>query len=127
MRISDWSSDVCSSDLDKGLYFRNAPSDILQGSTLADVILQDGHTTVGILALDDDYGTGLAEDLTAALTEGGAEVVETVIYDPAAQTFDAEVGTIATADPEAIVVIGFDKSSRIISLMRSEEHNTEIH
>src|SRR3546814_4303426 len=64
---------------DKGLYFRNAPSDILQGSTLADVIVQDGHTTVGILALDDDYGTGLAEDLTAALTEGGAEVVETVI------------------------------------------------
>jgi ABC-type branched-subunit amino acid transport system substrate-binding protein len=102
---------------DKGLYFRNAPSDILQGSTLADVILQDGHTTVGILALDDDYGTGLAEDLTAALTEGGAEVVEEVIYDPAATTFDAEVGRIATADPEAIVVIGFDESSRIISLM----------
>jgi ABC-type branched-subunit amino acid transport system substrate-binding protein len=102
---------------DKGLYFRNAPSDILQGSTLADLILQDGHTTVGILALDDDYGTGLADDLTAALEEGGAEVVETVIYDPAAQTFDAEVGQIATADPEAIVVIGFDESSRIISLM----------
>ena len=102
---------------DKGLYFRNAPSDILQGSTLADLILADGHTTVGVLALDDDYGTGLLDDLTAALEEGGAEVVESVVYDPAAQTFDAEVGQIATADPEAIVVIGFDESSRIISLM----------
>jgi len=102
---------------DKGLYFRNAPSDILQGSTLADLILEDGHTTVGVLALDDDYGTGLLEDLTKALEEGGAEVVESVVYDPAAQTFDAEVGQIATADPEAIVVIGFDESSRIISLM----------
>jgi ABC-type branched-subunit amino acid transport system substrate-binding protein len=102
---------------DKGLYFRNAPSDILQGSTLADVILADGHTTVGVLALDDDYGTGLLEDLTKALEDGGGEVVESVVYDPAAQTFDAEVGQIATADPEAIVVIGFDESSRIISLM----------
>jgi ABC-type branched-subunit amino acid transport system substrate-binding protein len=102
---------------DKGLYFRNAPSDILQGGVLADVILGDGHTTVGVLALDDDYGTGLLEDLTAALEEGGAEVVESVVYDPAATNFDAEVGQIGTADPEAIVVIGFDESSRIISLM----------
>jgi ABC-type branched-subunit amino acid transport system substrate-binding protein len=102
---------------DKGLYFRNAPSDILQGAVLADTILADGHSTVGILALDDDYGTGLADDLTAALEEGGAQVVETVIYDPAAQTFDAEVGQIVTADPEAIVVIGFDESSRILSTM----------
>lgn len=102
---------------DKGLYFRNAPSDILQGSVLADVIVADGHTTVGILALDDDYGTGLADDLQAALEAAGVEVVEKVIYDPAAQTFDAEVGQIETADPEAIVVIGFDESSRILTVM----------
>ncbi len=102
---------------DKGLYFRNAPSDILQGSVLADVIAADGHTTVGILALDDDYGTGLADDLQAALEAAGIEVVEKVVYDPAAQTFDAEVGQIETADPEAIVVIGFDESSRILTIM----------
>ncbi len=102
---------------DKGLYFRDAPSDILQGSTLADVIVADGNSTVGILALDDDYGTGLADDLQKALEAAGAQVVEKVIYDPQAQTFDAEVGKIKTADPEAIVVIGFDESSRILSLM----------
>lgn len=102
---------------DKGLYFRNAPSDILQGGVLADTIAADGHTTVAILALDDDYGTGLAEDLAAALEEAGIEVVTTVIYDPAAQTFDAEVGQIATADPEAIALIGFDESSRILTVM----------
>lgn len=106
-----------SSYADKGLYFRNAPSDILQGGVLADAIVADGHTTVGILALDDDYGTGLAEDLTAALDAAGVEVVDTKIYDPAAQTFDAEVGAMVTADPEAIVVIGFDESSRILTVM----------
>ena len=102
---------------DKGLYFRTAPSDILQGQVLGEVIVDDGHTTVGILALDDPYGTGLAEDLTAALEESGVEVVATEIYDPAAQTFDTEVGEMVSADPEAIVVIGFEESSRILTTL----------
>ena len=100
---------------DRGLYFRDAPSDILQGQVLGEIIAGDGHTTVGILALDDPYGTGLAEDLTTALEDSGIEVVETIIYDPAAQTFDAQTQDIISADPEAIVIIGFDESSRILA------------
>ncbi len=102
---------------DEGLYFRDAPSDILQGGVLGEVIAADGHTTVGILALDDPYGTGLAEDLTTTLKDSGVEVVETIIYDPAAQTFDSEIEKMKSADPEAIVVIGFDESSRILAGM----------
>jgi branched-chain amino acid transport system substrate-binding protein len=102
---------------DKGLYFRDAPSDILQGQVLGEVIAADNITTVGILALDDDYGTGLAEDLKKSLEEAGIEVGEPVIYDPKAQTFDSEVGDMKAADPEAIVVIGFDESSRVLTEM----------
>jgi ABC-type branched-subunit amino acid transport system substrate-binding protein len=100
---------------DKGLYFRNAPSDILQGAVLGEVIAADGITTVGILALDDPYGTGLAEDLQAALESSGVEVVKTIIYDPAAPSFDTQVQDIVAADPEGIVIIGFDESSRILA------------
>lgn len=100
---------------DKGLYFRNAPSDILQGAVLGEVIAADGITTVGILALDDPYGTGLAEDLTAALESSGIEVVKSIIYDPAAPSFDTQVQDIVAADPEGIVIIGFDESSRILA------------
>jgi len=102
---------------DSGLYFRNAPSDILQGAVLGELIAGDGATTVGIMNLDDPYGTGLAEDLTTALEESGVEVVESITYDPAAQTFDAEVEQLAAADPEAIVVIGFDESSRVLTAL----------
>ena len=52
---------------DKGLYFRDAPSDILQGGVLADTVVEDGNSNVYILALNDDYGTGLAEDFTEGL------------------------------------------------------------
>jgi ABC-type branched-subunit amino acid transport system substrate-binding protein len=105
---------------DKGLYFRTAPSDILQGAVLGEVIAGDGHATVGIIARNDSYGVGLRDDTTAALQEAGVEVVETQTYSEDAQTFDAEVGALAAADPDAILVIGFDESSRILTQMIEE-------
>ena len=102
---------------DKGLYFRNAPSDILQGSVLADVILEDGHQAVFILALNDDYGTGLADDLQKSLEAGGAAVGGKEIYDPKATDFSDIVGKAKSADPDAVALIGFDESSKILSTM----------
>ncbi len=52
-------SDELTNYADKGLYFRTAPPDVLQGRVLGDLILADGNSTVGILALQDSYGTGL--------------------------------------------------------------------
>ena len=99
---------------DKGLYFRTAPSDVLQGRILADLIIEDGNSTVGILALQDAYGTGLADNVEKSITGSNGEVVEKVIYDPKAAEFTAEVSQIKGADPEAIVVIGFDESAKVI-------------
>ena len=58
-------------DYDDGdLYFRTAPSDVLQGRILSDLIVEDGHTTVALLARQDSYGEGLLEIHQAA--PGGA-------------------------------------------------------
>lgn len=102
---------------DKGLYFRNAPSDILQGQVLADTIIGDNKSKVFILALNDDYGTGLAEDLQNGLEDGGATVAGTKIYDPKAADFSAEVQAAKDASPDAIALIGFDESSKILAKM----------
>jgi branched-chain amino acid transport system substrate-binding protein len=99
---------------DKGLYFRTAPPDVLQGRVLGDLILADGNATVGIMALQDAYGTGLADNATKSIEGGGGQVVETVIYDPKAASFATEVGKIKAADPEAIAVIAFDETKKII-------------
>ena len=87
---------------------------MLQGRILGDQIIEDGSATVGILALQDAYGTGLAKNVEKSITGANGEVVETVIYDPKAAEFTAEVSKIKGADPEAIVVIGFDESAKII-------------
>jgi ABC-type branched-subunit amino acid transport system substrate-binding protein len=99
---------------DKGLYFRTAPPDVLQGRVLGDLILADGSSTVGILALQDSYGTGLAASATKSIEGGGGQVVESVVYDPKAASFSTEVGKIKAADPEAIAVIAFDETSKIV-------------
>jgi branched-chain amino acid transport system substrate-binding protein len=99
---------------DNGLYFRTAPSDVLQGRVLGDLMLSDGAQSVGILALQDPYGTGLADNVKKSVTDGGGQVVQTVIYDPKAATFSAEVGKIKAANPDAIALISFDEAKKIV-------------
>ncbi len=99
---------------DKGLYWRTAPSDVLQGAFLGSLVLQDGYTKVAIMSLQDSYGDGLNANITKAVTEGGGEVVANVVYDPKATDFAADVAKIKAAGPEAIVLVGFDESAQII-------------
>jgi branched-chain amino acid transport system substrate-binding protein len=100
---------------DAGLYFRTAPSDVLQGRVMGELVVNDGCLNVGILALDDAYGTGLAGYTQASVEEGGGSMAfEPIIYNPTASNFTAEVGQVASADPECIVLIGFDETRQII-------------
>jgi hypothetical protein len=99
---------------DEGLYFRLGPSDILQGQVLAEVIADDGNSSLVIMNFDDDYGNGLAEDLAAAFEEAGGTVAGRITYDPQAQTFDAEVQEALATDADAIALIGFDETSRLL-------------
>src|SRR5690348_11770488 len=49
------------------LYFRTAPSDVLQGAVMANMVLQDGHTNVAILARQDSYGELLAAQVAKGI------------------------------------------------------------
>ena len=44
----------------KNLYFRTAPSDVLQGAVMANTVIEDGKNNVAILARQDSYGELLA-------------------------------------------------------------------
>jgi ABC-type branched-subunit amino acid transport system substrate-binding protein len=106
---------------DKGLYFRTAPSDVLQGRILGETILADGCTNVGILALQDPYGEGLAENIGSTITDAGASLTpeNPIFYDPAASNFDAQVNELKAANPGCVALIGFDESAKVIQSMVS--------
>jgi ABC-type branched-subunit amino acid transport system substrate-binding protein len=107
---------------DNGLYFRTAPPDVLQAQALSDLIGTDGANTVGILARNDAYGTGLAKNTQKDLVNQGLSEndVKNVTYDPTAANFDAEIQKMVDFNPDAIVVIGFDESARIIEGLNAQ-------
>ena len=105
---------------DKGLFFRTAPPDTLQGAVVAQIVIDDAATSAYILALDDAYGTGLAAVAEETLKAAGVDVT-VKIYDPKATSFDAEVGEIKAALPDAVILISFDEVSRILRTMVENE------
>ncbi len=56
---------------DKGMYFRTAPTDVLQAQAVAQLISDDGGQRVAIMALNDPYGTGLADNIEKNLDRFG--------------------------------------------------------
>ena len=100
---------------DNGLYFRTAPSDVVQGAALADIMLGDGALSAYFLVLNDSYGTGLLEFTEGPYVDGGGVSLGSEIYDPRAESFDAEIAAVVAADPDAIVIIGFEETSTILA------------
>lgn len=101
-----------------GYFFRTAPGDDLQGPALATLITNDGHKKVAILARNDDYGKGFSESLKKALEDGGAKVTTTVLYNPDASNFDADVQKALDTSPDAVAIIGFnDDGAKVVSTM----------
>jgi ABC-type branched-subunit amino acid transport system substrate-binding protein len=101
-----------------GYFFRTAPSDNLQGPALAQLALSDNKHKIAILTRNDSYGTGFGSALSKALTDGGADVVANVAYDPKSSDFRADVSKVAGKGADAIVVIGFnDDGGKVLKEM----------
>ena len=99
---------------DKGLYFRTAPSDILQGAVMANLLAEDGAQNVAILARQDAYGEALSDQIEQVFTDAGGTVAAKVLYDANASTFGSEVQEVANSNPDAVVLIAFNETTRII-------------
>ncbi|TCI99809.1 ABC transporter substrate-binding protein [Aeromicrobium sp. IC_218] len=99
---------------DKGLYFRTAPSDVLQGAVLGNLVLQDGAKNVAILARQEAYGEALAENTKKTIEEQGGKVAETVLYAVDATSYTSEIQKIKDSGADAIIVIAFNETTKII-------------
>jgi len=111
---------------DKGLYFRTAPSDILQGRALADMILRDGARKIAVVARKDSYGEGLQAHVRAELERaghGGPDQLKLFTYEPPAGQdappvdFTAGAQEIKQFGADAVLVIGYGESARVIQAL----------
>ena len=99
---------------DKGLYFRTAPSDVLQGEVLGNLIAADGNETLGLIVLNDSYGTGLASFVTEAFEAAGGEVTAAPTYNTGDTNFTSQIAEVLATNPDAIALITFEEVKTII-------------
>ncbi len=104
---------------DKGLYFRTAPPDLLQAQALAALMATDGAQRISILARNDPYGSGLANNTVQNQREAGIpqNQIQKIIYDPNATSYNTEIDDVRQFNPDSIAVIGFDESKKILTRM----------
>lgn len=96
------------------LYFRTAPSDVLQGAVMANLLVKDGRQNVAIMARQDAYGETLAGEIKKNLESQGSKVADTVFYGEKAQSYDSQVDEIASSGADAIVLVAFEETTTII-------------
>ena len=92
---------------DNGLFFRTAPSDARQGTVMTDVIMERGFKEVALTYTNNDYGKGLADAFQAAFEAAGGKVTISTAHEDGKADYSAEVGALAAAGGEILVVAGY--------------------
>ena len=105
---------------DNGLYWRTAPSDVLQGRILGNYIMSCGAQTVGMIVLNDAYGTGLQSNVKTSVEASGGQVVAEEMFNEGDSQFSSQVDSVVAAKPDAIVVISFDQAKSIVPLLTAK-------
>jgi branched-chain amino acid transport system substrate-binding protein len=92
---------------DDGLFFRTAPSDARQGVVMTNVIMERGIKTVALTYTNNDYGKGLADSFQAAFEAAGGTVTISAAHEDGKADYSAEVGALASAGGDVLVVAGY--------------------
>jgi branched-chain amino acid transport system substrate-binding protein len=112
---------------DNGLYWRTAPSDVLQGEVLGNWLAEDGHQNIAMIVLNDSYGTGLAQFTTDAFEAAGGSVLAAPTYNTGDTNFTSQINEVLAVDPDAIVLITFEEAKTIIPELLSQYPSDQIY
>ena len=92
---------------DKGYFFRTAPSDARQGQVLAQVVMDRGINEVAVTFTNNDYGKGLSDSFVNAFKAMGGSVTAEVPHEDGKGDYGAEVGALAQAGGDVLIVAGY--------------------
>jgi len=98
-----------------GLFYRTAPSDARQGEVLAEIVHGRGIESVAVTYTNNDYGAGLANAFAESFANMGGTVTINIPHEEARGDYSAEVGSLASAGGDALMVLGYvDGGSNVI-------------
>lgn len=91
----------------KGLFYRTAPSDAREGDILAQIMKDRGIKSAAISYTNNDYGKGIASSIQSAFEKLGGKITLSAPHDDGKSDYSAEVGALASAGGDAVVVAGY--------------------
>ncbi|MEL6792642.1 MAG: ABC transporter substrate-binding protein [Pseudomonadota bacterium] len=92
---------------DNGLFFRTAPSDARQGQIVTKILQSKGVSEIAITYTNNDYGKGLADSIETNFKAAGGTVTINAAHEDGKADYSAEVGALAAAGGETLVVAGY--------------------
>jgi branched-chain amino acid transport system substrate-binding protein len=92
---------------DNDYFFRTAPSDARQGEILTEVVQSNDINSVAVSYTNNDYGKGLSDAFVAAFEAAGGTVTINAPHEDGRGDYSAEVGALAAAGGDALVVLGY--------------------
>ncbi|MBU2982344.1 ABC transporter substrate-binding protein [Lentibacter algarum] len=92
---------------DDGLFFRTAPSDARQGVIVTNILQDRGHKSIAITYTNNDYGKGLADAIKTEFEAAGGTVTIVSAHEDGKADYSAEVGALASAGGDVLVVAGY--------------------
>ncbi|KIC19409.1 MULTISPECIES: ABC transporter substrate-binding protein [unclassified Leisingera] len=92
---------------DNGLFFRTSPSDAREGQVMAEILKERGINSIALTYTNNDYGKGLADAIQSSFEEVGGEVTIVTAHEDGKGDYSAEVGALASAGGDILVVAGY--------------------
>ena len=92
---------------DDGLFFRTAPSDARQGQVMSEILMSRGYDSVAVTYTNNDYGKGLADSFAEAFEAASGTVTISLSHEDGKGDYSAEVGSLASAGGDALLVAGY--------------------
>ncbi len=92
---------------DNGLFFRTAPSDAREGQVMAEILQDRGINSIALTYTNNDYGKGLADAIKTSFEAAGGQVTITAAHEDGKADYSAEVGALASAGGDILVVAGY--------------------
>ena len=92
---------------DNDLFYRTAPSDAREGEIMAEILMERGFESVALTYTNNDYGKGLADAFQSSYEAMGGEVTISAAHEDGKADYTAEVGALASAGGDILVVAGY--------------------
>jgi len=107
---------------DDGYFFRTVPSDALQGVVVGDLAADQGHDSIAVMYVNNDYGQGLNDAIVAQFEKRGGEVTASIAFEPNKVSYRSELSNAASENPDALVLIAYTDDGGITIIRQALEN-----